>query len=56
MLLVPQEDQLNRFSEQYEELASDTTGNSLNENYWKGIPNYSSSPQKSWNINQPNEF
>ena len=52
-VLVSQEDQLNRFAEHYEELASDITGHSLNENYWKRILNNSSSPQESWDINQP---
>ena len=52
-VLVSQEDQLNRFAEHYEELASDITGHSLNENYWKRIFNNSSSPQESWDINQP---
>ena len=52
-VLVSQEDQLNRFAEHYEELASDITGHSLNENYWKRILNNSSTPQESWDINQP---
>ena len=52
-VIVSQEDQLNRFAEHYEELASDITGHSLNENYWKRILNNSSSPQESWDINQP---
>jgi len=49
-VLVSQENQLHRFAEYYEELISDITNHSLNENYWKEIMNNSSSPQESWNI------
>jgi hypothetical protein len=40
-VLVSQEDQFNRFTEHYEEFTSDKMVQDLNENYWKGIYNYS---------------
>jgi len=44
---MSQEDQLNRFAEQYKELVSDMIGHSLNEKYRKEMTNNFSSPQES---------
>jgi len=35
--LIYQDDQLNRFTEHYKELALDATSHSLDENYWKNV-------------------
>jgi len=51
--LTSQNEQLNRFAEHYQDLASDVTGHSLDDQYWKNILANSPISNETWDINQP---
>jgi len=51
--LTSQNEQLNRFAEHYQDLASDITGHSLDDQYWKNILANSPISNEAWDINQP---
>jgi len=46
-------EQLNRWAEHYEELASDVTGHSLNRSYWENIFLSNHRNSVTWDINEP---
>jgi len=50
--LFSRADQLNRFAEHYEDLASDITSHSLNKDYWEKLFDVHSSNNRTWNINK----
>eukprot|EP00833_Pecoramyces_ruminatium_P010910 jgi/Orpsp1_1/1184942/evm.model.c7180000091668.1 len=54
--LFSRADQLNRFAEHYEDLASDITSHSLNKDYWEKLFDVHSSNNRTWNINKPIEM
>ena len=51
--LFSHSDQLNRFAEQYSELASDVTKHSLDNEYWVSLIGTNPNNNPTWNINDP---
>jgi len=46
-------DQLKRWAEHYKDLASDSTGHSLNQDYWANFLRNNPCNPNTWNINDP---